>query len=221
MPKSARWGEEIAAQRRAEEGEQEPPGYPGENLPNPPVPEQPPEPPPPSEQEPPETFRESGAPDPEDRFGRIEAAIDTLANAIQQQGEVLADVVGVIRSGAPAPGQPAPPPPELIQDLPPGLVRFASPFSNYLLILEPSRRVLVNGEPISTDEVAVRFANGIADVDEEMAEALRRHPEFGLDFIEDPTAVPRSQVQVVDGPRSVGGDRVVPQGGRIAVRLPG
>lgn len=128
----------------------------------------------------------------------------------------LAGAVQRAEAGAPAPL--APPPSELVRELPEGMVQFASPFANYRIVLRRQERILVNGEPMTVEQEEVHFHNGVAQVDEATADALRSRPEFGEDFIEDPTAVPRMGPIVQTGPRSSGDRR--PVGGRLAVRLP-
>jgi hypothetical protein len=201
------WGDRIAAERRAEEEQQQ-------------------------AQEPPETLEEGAGfsgedgegDEPEDtaaRVDRLEGVLGDVALALQEQGRMIGQLAGLVqaqREEQIAAVPLAPPPAELVRELPEGLVQFASPFANYRIVLRRQERILVNGEPMTVEQEEVHFHNGIAQVDEATADALRSRPEFGEDYIEDPTAVPRMGPIVQTGPRSSGDRR--PVGGRLAVRLP-
>lgn len=143
------------------------------------------------------------------RLAGIEKALGQVAEIVTVQNEQIADLrarqeatEGVIVKQA-APG---PPPEELVTGLPEGVTRFMSPITNYRLVYEHGAQMIVNNRPVSVPQKTIEFANGIYDTkDPEIVAFLRSHDDYGTDFIEDPTARPRTGARVVEGPRGTGG----------------
>lgn len=150
-----------------------------------------------------------------------------VAEAIIKQEERTRVSIETVAQAMPVPAKPAAPPEaetaerkegeqflaQLQSSLPENVVRFMSPIMSYKLVTRQGSTVIVDNRPVAVPQKQVEFHNGIFDVDvstdegKAVYELLVKHPDYGQDFVVDPTALPRSNVRVVDGARSVGDTR--------------
>lgn len=145
--------------------------------------------------------------------GEIKARDDLLVQ-MQDRLDALENRTGRIEDGSPPPA-----PASTIPTLPEGTKRYRSKFTELDVVKEGSHKVIIDGTPITRKAKVANFTGGVYQTsDPEMQEFLANHPDYGLEFVEDATAIRNHHtVEVIGGTRQAEGAPRNP----LEVPLPG
>lgn len=139
---------------------------------------------------------------------------DALLIQMQERLDALEERTLRVEDGSPPQSQKI-----TVPTLPDGTKRYRSKFSELDVVKMGSHKIIIDGQPITRPEVVAKFSGNVYQTsDPEMQEFLDNHPDYGLEFVEDPTAIRNhGNVEVQDGARQSEGSQRNP----LEVPLPG
>lgn len=137
----------------------------------------------------------------ESELSDIQALVLAQQQMIERMGEQIDTLSKSARSTETVPkmkGQGPPP-------LPEGWRRYAARFTELTMIRVPGKRLVINGEKVFQEAVAVDFSGGVFETDDQDTIAwLESHDDFNQTFWVDDYAVRRhSMVEVQQGVKTV------------------